>query len=98
MRVQENAVDDGIRLYVPNTGEGFVLVNITPIQKAWLQRYGARAIIMDDTFNLITYCLKLATVVVADEWDKGLPAAYLLSHQFVPYHLEYTRILYVFLE
>ncbi|VDP17620.1 unnamed protein product [Heligmosomoides polygyrus] len=84
MRVQENAVDDGIRLYVPaveNTGEGFVLVIITTIQKAWLERYGARAIIMDDTFNLTTYCLKLATVVVADEWDKGLPAAYLLSHQ-----------------
>ncbi|PIO73956.1 hypothetical protein TELCIR_04046 [Teladorsagia circumcincta] len=36
---------------------------------------------MDDTFNLTAYCLRLTTVVVADEWDRGLPAAYLLSNR-----------------
>uniref|UniRef100_A0A183FIC7 Ornithine decarboxylase n=1 Tax=Heligmosomoides polygyrus TaxID=6339 RepID=A0A183FIC7_HELPZ len=81
-------------LYIPpvsETGEGFVLVIIMPIQKAWFERYGARAIIIDDTFNLTTYCLSLATVVVVDERDKGLPAAYLLSNRFVLYYLEYAE-------
>ncbi|KAK5986918.1 MULE domain-containing protein [Trichostrongylus colubriformis] len=36
---------------------------------------------IDDTFNLTCYSLRLATVVVPDEWDKGLPAAFLLTNR-----------------
>ncbi|VDN23613.1 unnamed protein product [Cylicostephanus goldi] len=35
---------------------------------------------MDDTFDLTPYSLRLASVVVADEWDMGLPGAFLLSY------------------
>ncbi|RCN44392.1 hypothetical protein ANCCAN_09606 [Ancylostoma caninum] len=69
MRVREENIDDGIRLYTPATNdadEGFVLVIITPIQKTWLEKYGSRAICVDDTFNLTPYSLRLA-----DEWDMG---------------------------
>ncbi|KAK6022780.1 hypothetical protein OSTOST_11508 [Ostertagia ostertagi] len=89
MRVPEKAPEDGIRVYTPavnDTGEGFSLgkkqkyVIITPLQESWLA-YGARTICMDDTFNLTSYCLRLATVIIVDEWDRGLPAAYLLSNR-----------------
>ncbi|CAJ0594971.1 unnamed protein product [Cylicocyclus nassatus] len=62
-------------------GDGFTLVIITPTQRDWLKRYGQRALCVDDTFNLTSYALRLATVVVADEYDRGLPAAYLLSYR-----------------
>lgn len=59
------------------------LVIINPIQREWLRKYGKRAVCMDDTFNLTSYALRLATVIVADEWDRALPAAYLLSYRSV---------------
>ncbi|PIO72809.1 ribosomal L38e protein [Teladorsagia circumcincta] len=84
MRVQEKAAEDGIRVYtlaINDTGEGFTLMIITPLQESWTVKYGARAICMDDTSNLTSYCLRLATVIVLDEWDRGLPAASLLSNR-----------------
>ncbi|KAK6017666.1 hypothetical protein OSTOST_16808 [Ostertagia ostertagi] len=63
------------------SGDGFLLVVITPVQVSWLREYSRRGISLDDTFNLTRYSLRLATVIVADEWDMGLPAAYLLSHR-----------------
>ncbi|KAK5967646.1 MULE domain-containing protein [Trichostrongylus colubriformis] len=84
MRVNEASEEDGIRRYIPaidETGDGFLLVVITPVQKSWITRYGRRGISIDDTFNLTRYSLRLATVIVADEWDMGLPAAYLLSYR-----------------
>ncbi|KHJ80066.1 hypothetical protein OESDEN_20268 [Oesophagostomum dentatum] len=89
LRIREGNPNDGVRLYRPaseETGEGFVLifliaVIITPIQKEWLEKYAKRAICVDDTFNLTPYTLRLATVVLADEWDKGLPSAFLLSQR-----------------
>ncbi|KAK6031150.1 hypothetical protein OSTOST_02702, partial [Ostertagia ostertagi] len=80
MRVRESAEEDGIQLYNPATDESGDVV-ITPVQKQWLLKYSARAICIDDTFNLTCYSLRLATIVVVDEWDKGLPAAYLLSNR-----------------
>ncbi|KAK6022147.1 hypothetical protein OSTOST_12169, partial [Ostertagia ostertagi] len=95
IRVKDGADEDGIRLYIPafdESGEGFLLGDynltpnagnlvITPIQKEWLLKYASRAICVDDTFNLTCYSLRLATIVVVDEYDKGLPAAYLLSNR-----------------
>ncbi|KAK5970908.1 MULE domain-containing protein [Trichostrongylus colubriformis] len=84
IRVKEGCEDDGIRRYIhakDETGDGFLLIVVTPVQKSWLMKYGRRGISIDDTFNLTRYSLRLATVIVADEWDMGLPAAYLLSHR-----------------
>ncbi|KHJ90820.1 hypothetical protein OESDEN_09325 [Oesophagostomum dentatum] len=84
MRVEANEASDGIQFYKPaqdSSGDGFTLVIINPTQKEWLRRYGRRALCMDDTFNLTSYSLRLATIVVADEWDRALPAAYLLSYR-----------------
>ncbi|RCN25328.1 hypothetical protein ANCCAN_28961, partial [Ancylostoma caninum] len=52
---------------------------LNPTQRKWLSKYGERALCVDDTFNLTSYSLRLATVIVADEWDRALLAAYLLS-------------------
>ncbi|CAJ0595019.1 unnamed protein product [Cylicocyclus nassatus] len=82
MRIGEHIPDDGIRHYTAATdasGDNFSLVIVTPIQKIWLESYAKRALLMDDTFNLTPYSLRLASVVVLDEWDMGLPAAFLLS-------------------
>ncbi|RCN50320.1 hypothetical protein ANCCAN_03542 [Ancylostoma caninum] len=84
MRVDTNSESDGIQYYHPAqdaSGDGFVLVIINPMQREWLRKYGNRALSVDDTFNLTSYSLRLATVIVADEWDRALPAAYLLSYR-----------------
>ncbi|KAK6745847.1 hypothetical protein RB195_012143 [Necator americanus] len=70
-RVDANLQSDGIQFYRPArdaSGDGFVLVVINPTQKEWLRKYGQRA---------------LTTVIVADEWDRALPAAYLLSYRMI---------------
>ncbi|KAK6021389.1 hypothetical protein OSTOST_12938, partial [Ostertagia ostertagi] len=108
MRIVDKADDDGIQLYIPaidESGRGFSLgkrntehstssatVVITPIQKEWLTKYSSRAICIDDTFNLTCYSLRLATVVVCDEWDKGLPAAFLLTNRMTE---EETELLFM---
>ncbi|KAK6050420.1 zinc finger, C2H2 type [Cooperia oncophora] len=77
MREEESNPDDGIRFFkMPDdpTGKGFVLVIITPLQQKWLEQYGHRGISVDDTHNVTRYALKLATVMVVDERDRGLPA------------------------
>ncbi|KAK6027657.1 hypothetical protein OSTOST_06311 [Ostertagia ostertagi] len=82
LRHAENNEDDGIRLLeTPKdpSGKGFTMVIITPLQLHWLKAYSSRGISMDDTHGATRYNLKLATVVVADERDRGLPAAFLLS-------------------
>ncbi|KAK6013483.1 hypothetical protein OSTOST_21200 [Ostertagia ostertagi] len=82
LRHAENNEDDGIRLLeMPKdpSGKGFTMVIITPLQLHWLKAYSSRGISMDDTHGATRYNLKLATVVVADERDRGLPAAFLLS-------------------
>ncbi|KAK6761976.1 hypothetical protein RB195_022901 [Necator americanus] len=68
MRVDANPQSDGIQFY-------------SRTQREWLQKYGQRALCVDDTFNLTSYSLRLATVIVADEWDRALLAAYLPSYR-----------------
>lgn len=82
MREHEHNLDDGIRFFqmpVHRKGKGFILIIITPTQVEWLRKYSSRGISLDDTHGATRYNLKLATVVVADEKDRGLPAAFLLS-------------------
>ncbi|KHJ85752.1 hypothetical protein OESDEN_14513 [Oesophagostomum dentatum] len=84
MRVDNNLESDGIQYFRPAndaSGDGFTLVVMNPTQREWLRKYGQRALCLDDTFNLTSYSLRLATIVVADEWDRALPAAYLLSYR-----------------
>ncbi|WKY14044.1 hypothetical protein Q1695_004682 [Nippostrongylus brasiliensis] len=49
------------------------LVIITPTMLEWLKRYSSRGVTLDDTFHTTRYNLKLATLMVADERDRGLP-------------------------
>ncbi|VDO63805.1 unnamed protein product [Haemonchus placei] len=79
---QERNPSDGIRFFKKQdepSGKGFVLVIITPRQQRWLDQFASRGIAVDDTHNVTKYALKLATVMVIDDHDRGLPTAFLLS-------------------
>ncbi|VDO37674.1 unnamed protein product [Haemonchus placei] len=72
-RKDEGNPDDGIRLLeLPeeSTGRGFRMIIFTR---------NRRGISIDDTHNATRYDLKLATVMVMNERDAGVPAAFLLS-------------------
>ncbi|KHJ90428.1 zinc finger, C2H2 type [Oesophagostomum dentatum] len=71
-------------------GDGFMLIIITPVQAQWLRSCAYRGIGIDDTFDVSQYALRLATVVVADQYDRGLPAAFLLSYRMT--HAEISRL------
>ncbi|WKX96422.1 hypothetical protein Q1695_012679 [Nippostrongylus brasiliensis] len=82
LRFEENNPADGIRVFEPPrdpSGAGFIMVIITPTMLEWLKRYSSRGVTLDDTFHTTRYNLKLATLMVADERDRGLPGAFLLS-------------------
>ncbi|KAK6037442.1 hypothetical protein COOONC_25053 [Cooperia oncophora] len=53
---------------------------VTPLQLKWLLAYSSRGISLDDSRHNTRYNIKLATLMVADEKDRGLPAAFLLSN------------------
>ncbi|KAL6739037.1 hypothetical protein Aduo_012527 [Ancylostoma duodenale] len=79
-RIEKEEPPDGFRFYTaPHSkdGDGFILVVITPLRAEWLRQFSYRGIGIDDTFNK----LKLAAVVVVDQYDRGLPAAFLLSYR-----------------
>ncbi|KAK5974572.1 C2H2-type domain-containing protein, partial [Trichostrongylus colubriformis] len=81
-RKEEGNPHDGIRsLDMPEdpSGEGFRMIIITPQQVQWLRKFSHRGISTDDTHNATRYNLKLATVMVLNDRDAGLPAAFLLS-------------------
>ncbi|KAL6736554.1 hypothetical protein Aduo_006893 [Ancylostoma duodenale] len=61
------------------SGDGFVLALVTAEGKKYLERYGHRGIVFDDTFNVSRYSFRLATMIVSDDGGNGFPCAYLLS-------------------
>ncbi|KHJ88978.1 hypothetical protein OESDEN_11215 [Oesophagostomum dentatum] len=76
----EGNLDDGIRFFqMPShqTGRDFALVVITPVQLEWLQLY--KGISIDDTHHTTRYSLKLATIMVVDDANRGLNAAFLTA-------------------
>ncbi|KAK6019861.1 hypothetical protein OSTOST_14494 [Ostertagia ostertagi] len=60
------------------TGKTSALI-ITPEQVKWLRDFSNRGVSIDDIHNATRYNLKLATLMVLNERDVGLPAAFLLS-------------------
>ncbi|XGW27467.1 hypothetical protein V3C99_007794 [Haemonchus contortus] len=81
-RKEEQNPNDGIRrleLPVDPTGKGFCMIIITPQQVQWLKDFSGRGISIDDTHNATRYNFKLATIMVLNERDAGVPAAFLLS-------------------
>ncbi|KAK6046510.1 hypothetical protein COOONC_15986 [Cooperia oncophora] len=74
---------DGIRvLEMPedSTGEGFTLSkNLLSLRRLRRTQYSRRGISVDDMHGATRYSLKLATVVVTDERDRGLPAGQFLT-------------------
>ncbi|KAK5974864.1 MULE domain-containing protein [Trichostrongylus colubriformis] len=82
IRFEENNPDDGLRcLQLPEdpSGKGLLLVIITPIMLEWLKKYATKSVSLDDTFHTTRYNLRLATLMVSDNRDRGLPGAFLIS-------------------
>ncbi|EYC38889.1 hypothetical protein Y032_0688g1545 [Ancylostoma ceylanicum] len=81
-RVERRDPADGFRLYTPaitSDGDGFLLVIITPTQEQFLRNHANRGIVIDCISGVSQHNLSLATIVIADRYDCGLPAAFLLS-------------------
>lgn len=80
LRHDEGNVNDGIRFFeAPKSSAGPSMVVITPTMVEWLKKYSSKGVSLDDTFHTTRYNMKLATLMVTDERDRGLPAAFLLS-------------------
>ncbi|KAK6028481.1 hypothetical protein OSTOST_05472 [Ostertagia ostertagi] len=47
---------------------------ITPTQVDWLKQFCSRSVSIDDSHGATRYSLKLTSLLVADERDRGLPA------------------------
>nr|CDJ82349.1 Protein Y54G2A.20 [Haemonchus contortus] len=78
LRYEENNPDDGIRyMELPRDPSGKVI--ITPLMLNWLMKYSSKGVSLDDTFHTTRYNLRLATLMVSDERDRGLPGAFLIS-------------------
>ncbi|KAL6726330.1 hypothetical protein Aduo_008315 [Ancylostoma duodenale] len=60
-------------------GDGFLLAFVTHDGKKYLERYGNRGLVFDDTFNVTRYCFRRATLVVSDGGGNGFPCSHLLS-------------------
>lgn len=58
-----------------------ISVIVTPLQLKWIRRYGSRGIVLDDTFNCTPYDVRLATLLVLDNYGRGLPCGFVLSSQ-----------------
>ncbi|KHJ95183.1 hypothetical protein OESDEN_04875 [Oesophagostomum dentatum] len=91
MRIASKNEGDGFLHYSPAsnaTGDGFCLVIMNSLQEQWMRDFAWRGIGIDDTFNITLYHLRLATIIVANNCDKSLPAAFLLSFRMSQAELE----------
>ncbi|VDK50091.1 unnamed protein product [Cylicostephanus goldi] len=70
------------------SGDGFLLAFVTVNGKKYLDRYGYRGLVFDDTFNVTRYCFRLATLLVADDAGNGFPCAHLLSYRMTSKEVE----------
>ncbi|GMR47818.1 hypothetical protein PMAYCL1PPCAC_30346, partial [Pristionchus mayeri] len=52
-------------------------------------KYSHRGVSIDDTFKTSRHSIKLLTVIVVDDFDRGLPAAHLLSYHMTEFDVEY---------
>lgn len=77
---------DGLVQYVApeNPGvssEGFRVVICNPTQLRRFEEHGHRGLVMDDTFSVTMYDLRLTTVLVLDDYDRAFPCGFILSSQ-----------------
>ncbi|KAL6726916.1 hypothetical protein Aduo_008844 [Ancylostoma duodenale] len=83
--------DDGIRFHASakeDNGDGFMLVIITPMQSQCLHEFAVRGIGIDDTFDVSQYKLRLATIAVADQFDRALSAGYYTNYRMTREEVE----------
>ncbi|VDN22658.1 unnamed protein product [Cylicostephanus goldi] len=62
-----------------SSGDGFVLAFVSKNGKKYIEHFGSRGIVMDDTFNVTRYSFRLASLIVSDDSGRGFPSAHLLS-------------------
>ncbi|VDP60515.1 unnamed protein product [Heligmosomoides polygyrus] len=76
MRHDERNPEDGTRVFEPpqdRNGKGFLMVIITPLMLEWFRNYSSRRVTLADPFHTTRYSLELATLMVPNEKDRGLP-------------------------
>ena len=56
-------------------------VVITPTQAEFIRDHSHRGVVLDDTFSITAYTLRLTTMIVIDEKGRGLPCGYLITNR-----------------
>ena len=59
----------------------FLLVIQTEFQKDMLIKHGSEGVCMDATYNVNNYDFHLITLLVLDDYQEGIPAAYAISNR-----------------
>lgn len=57
------------------------LAALLPGGKEALEKYGRRGLVFDDTFHTTTYNFRLATLIVLDHSDNGIPVGIVISNK-----------------
>ncbi|CAJ0589956.1 unnamed protein product [Cylicocyclus nassatus] len=74
-----NAARRLMYITMPDVGKCYPNSFITTIGRNYLQRYGRRWLILDDTFNVTKYSFRLATIAAADDAGNGFPSKWFSS-------------------
>ncbi|VDK75554.1 unnamed protein product [Cylicostephanus goldi] len=61
---------------------------ITVKGRSYLEHYGNRGVVCDDTFNVTKYSFRLATLLVTDDSGNGFPCAHVLSYRMTSAEME----------
>ncbi|KIH68515.1 hypothetical protein ANCDUO_01147 [Ancylostoma duodenale] len=82
IRYHKKTAAHGMRRFdlpTDDKGAGSRLIIITPEQVEILKRYSHRGVSIDNTRCTTRYSLKLTTLMVVDDYGRGLPAGFLLA-------------------
>ncbi|KAL6730455.1 hypothetical protein Aduo_001430 [Ancylostoma duodenale] len=75
---------DGMRrLEFPETGDNrnFCLIIVTPEQEEFSEHFSGRGISIDDTQCTTKYQVKLSTLMVAENYGRGLEVTFMISYK-----------------
>ncbi|KAK6037697.1 hypothetical protein COOONC_24799 [Cooperia oncophora] len=76
-----DVVDYSYKKSIDPTGDGFVLALMTKSGKKFLERYGYKGLVFDDTFDVSRYSFRLATLLVVTDSGRGFPCCFLISYR-----------------
>ncbi|CAI5444871.1 unnamed protein product [Caenorhabditis angaria] len=69
-----------LRLPIDKKGTGFILVIMSDLQIIALKKFSHKGVVLDETYNISRYDVRLTTMLVLDENSRGIPCGFLISN------------------